>query len=454
MKKQVITFIASIFIALSTNAVFLDKRRDLDRYDKDKVECNMKKKIVTAITIEEGPHVLYNHSCIENLPKSNSSYIELTECINGWMVDFFHVLEKHCNFKLIVYASKEDIAYGDVVKTKDADYDLSGMFAEIVNFDMILGATLLTEERAEMVNFIYPLVQTRMVIFIKNDFDRSRQWLMFFEVFTWKVWMLILAIAVLPAIMSALHDIFVLRENPLGFKILARKFVASIALYFGGNFFERRNRVLILICHLSYGIVIWIYFRGSLTSKLTERSYKYPFTSLEELSTTNYRLLTARNTTKVANHFMNAIENSPREQVLKNNMDNNSFSGLTIAANKIFEESNTALYYYEMEGSYHLAMKDKYCDTLLPWKNDIKLLYSVAVNKNFSHFNSIDIIAKRLKQAGMVQKFLFKHDIVPKSCKEEAHVEIGYEKVFPLFLLLIIVMIGSILYLIVIELRF
>ena len=448
------TIAICIFIGISTHGVFLDKRRNLKRYDKDEVECDMKKKIVTAITIEEGPHVLYNHSCIDNLPESNSSYIELTKCIYGWMVDFFHVLEKHCNFKLIVYASKEDIAYGDVVKTMDGDYDLSGMFAEIEKFDMILGATLITEERAEKVNFIYPLVQTRMVIFIQNDLNHSKQWSMFFEVFTWEVWMLILAIAVLPAIMSALHDIFVLRENPLSFRTLARKFVASIALYFGGNFLERRNRVLILICHLSYGIVIWIYFRGSLTSKLTEQSYKYPFTSLEELSTTNYRLLTARNTTKVANHFMNAIENSPREKVWKNNMDNNSFIGLKKGAKKIFEESNTALYYYEMEGSYHLAMKDKYCDTLLPWKNDMKLLYSVAVNKNFSHFDSIDMISKRLKQAGMVQKFLFKHDIVPKSCEEEAHIEIGYEKVFPLFLLLIVAIIGSILYFIVIELRF
>ena len=455
MQKQILFFGLYFITLVLTKARFLDKRRGLKTIiDSNGSNCDMKKRVLRAITLEEGPHVIYNTSCIGNLPQSNSTYIEITNCIYGWMVDFFLVLEKHCNFKLQVFESKRDIPYGDVVKIQEEGYNLSGMFAEIANFDMILGATLITLERAEVVNYLYPLVETRMVIFIKNDLDHQNQWLMYCEIFTLEVWVTILAIATLPTFLSALHDVFVFDKTPLSFKGMARKFVASFAYYFGGTFLDRRHRVLILICHLSYGMIIWIFFRGSLTSKLTERAYKYPFASLEELSTTNYWLLTARKDTKVANHFLNAIQNSSREKVWLNNMNHNSFIGLKIAAENIFEDSTTALYYYEMEGSYHLAMQNKFCKSLIPWKNDKKLLYSVSVNKNFSNFDSINMLAKRMKQSGTIQKFLYKHQIVPDTCQEEKHFEIGYEKVFPLFLILIAAMIISILYMLIIELKY
>ena len=59
-----------------------------------------------------------------------------------------------------------------------------------------------------------------------------------------------------------------------------------------------------------------------------------------------------------------------------------------------------------------------------------------------------------MRQSGMVQKFLFQHNIVPDSCQEEKNVEIGYEKVFSLFLILIAAMIISILYMLIIELKY
>ena len=415
-------------------------------------ECDMKNQVVEAITIEDQPHVLYNYSCIGKLnPNANSSFIELTGCIYGWMVDFFHVLENHCHFQLRVYASTQDITFGDVVKNQKGGYHLTGVFAEILNFDVILGATLMTEERAQIVKFLYPLLETRTVIFIQNDLRNQNHWFMYFEVFTVEIWASILGMAILPTVLSTLHNRLVLKENPSLIKV-AKKYVASLGCFFGGNFLDQRNRVLVLICHLSYGMVIWIYYQASLTSKLTERSDKYPFTSLEELSLTDYRLLTGRNTTKIASHFLEALPNSPREKVWKNNMDEHSFIGMSMAAEKLFEEKFRALYYYELEGSYQLAKQNKYCDTLIPWKNDAKILYSVSFNKNFSYLDMINMVAKRMKGSGMIQKLYARYKIVPVECKmEEENVEMGYEKVFPLFLFLMGAMIISFLYMVVIE---
>ena len=173
-------------------------------------ECNLNNQVVEAITIEDQPHVLYNHSCIDRLqPNANSSFIELTGCIYGWMVDFFQVLEKHCNFQLRVYASTQDITFGDVIKSKEGGYHLTGVFAEILNFDVILGATLMTDERGQIVKFLYPLLETRTVIFIHNDLRDQNHWFMYFEVFTVEIWASILGIAIIPTVLSALHKRYI-----------------------------------------------------------------------------------------------------------------------------------------------------------------------------------------------------------------------------------------------------
>ena len=256
MQKQILFFGLYFITFALINATFLDRRRGLKTIiDPNGSNCDMKKKVLRAITLEEGPHVIYNTSCIGKLPQSNSTYIEITNCIYGWMVDFFLVLEKHCNFKLQVFESKRDIPYGDVVKIQEEGYNLSGMFAEIANFDMILGATLITLERAEVVNYLYPLVETRMVIFIKNDLDHQNQWLMYCEIFTLEVWVTILAIATLPTIISALHDVFVFDETPSSFKGMARKFVASFAYYFGGTFLDRSQKTQSINIDLLF--VLW-----------------------------------------------------------------------------------------------------------------------------------------------------------------------------------------------------
>ena len=89
---------------------------------------------------------------------------------------------------------------------------------------------------------------------------------------------------------------------------------------------------------------------------------------------------------------------------------------------------------------------------MIPWKNDAKILYSVSFNKNFPYLDMINMVAKRMKGSGMIQKLYARYKIVPVECKmEEENVEMGYEKVFPLFLFLMGAMIISFLYMVVIE---
>ena len=82
MQKQLLFFGLYVVILVQLQAKFLDRRIGLNAIiDKDGLICDMKEKVLRAITIEEGPHVIYNNTCIDRLPESNSTYIEITDCI-------------------------------------------------------------------------------------------------------------------------------------------------------------------------------------------------------------------------------------------------------------------------------------------------------------------------------------------------------------------------------------
>ena len=62
---------------------------------------------------------------------------------------------------------------------------------------------------------------------------------------------------------------------------------------FGGRPFPLKIDILnsyksLVFTSLLGGVIIWIFYRGQLTSKLSVKLKKYPFNDLESLSKTNY----------------------------------------------------------------------------------------------------------------------------------------------------------------------
>ena len=133
MKDHVLFYCYFFLLLFVTEATLTHQTTS---FKNQRLTCDMKNRIITAITLEEEPHVVYNRSCIAKLPESGSTHFEVTNCISGWLVDLFHVLEDHCNFKLKAFASHKNIPYGDVVQMEDGGHHLSGLFAEGINFDI------------------------------------------------------------------------------------------------------------------------------------------------------------------------------------------------------------------------------------------------------------------------------------------------------------------------------
>ena len=451
MKTLQATLIQTLLLPF-TNALFHDFRKVSDGQRKTVEHCNLHGQIVKAITVEEEPFVVFNSTCIDTSHISKNSHIDVTRCVHGWVVEVVKALGNNCNFTLQAY-TLSNLTYGDVMETEDGTLAQTGLFAEIEKFDIILGASFITIPRLKVVNYFTDLGFDRMAIFIKNDIGEQEEWWMYVRIFSSEVWLALLSIALIPSILVSIKDSLLHGERVKSISQIGIQFISSFALNFGGNFFDSRNRGLILVSHLSYGIIIWIFFRGSLTSKLTSRIYNYPFTTLEELSNTDYSLFTLNRNTKAANDFLNAPQGSVYHRILENNIDlDKAFIGVEKSFKAMFETSMAATYSYEQVGSHALAKKKQFCETLIPWKSQIRFPYSIAVNIKFKFYDQLNLTVQKLKESGSLKRLIAKYDrMIQNNCMREEEVTIGYEKVFPLFIVLSFGMLGSLLYMFMAE---
>ena len=145
-----------ILVIPLTNTLFHDFRKVSDGQRKTVKHCDLYGQIVKAITVEEEPFVVFNSTCMDTLPISNKSHINVTRCVHGWVVEVVKALENNCNFTLQAY-TLSNLTYGDVLETEDGTLAQTGLFAEIEKFDMILGASFITIPTLKVVNYFTDL---------------------------------------------------------------------------------------------------------------------------------------------------------------------------------------------------------------------------------------------------------------------------------------------------------
>jgi hypothetical protein len=81
----------------------------------------------------------------------------------------------------------------------------------------------------------------------------------------------------------------------------------------------------VIFTSLLAGTVVWISYRASLTSELSEAKKKLPFNDLESLSNTDYRLTTFQVGSGMYGMFNTASKGSIYQRLLQNNMNSDSF---------------------------------------------------------------------------------------------------------------------------------
>ena len=78
---------------------------------------------------------------------------------------------------------------------------------------MILHAVFITLPRLDIVRFLYPLGHDRMAIFIQNDVGQQNNWSMYTRIFSFEVWMTLLATLLFPTILISLKIFLSIRTK-------------------------------------------------------------------------------------------------------------------------------------------------------------------------------------------------------------------------------------------------
>ena len=418
-------------------------------------DCNMNGTVIRAISVMEGPHVMYDEPCIKGSKLAYDTYLDITNCAKGWMVDFMFIITEKCNSTIQILKPRDHENLGDVVFSKNGSLLRMGLYKEIDNFDMILSGSIITEARARAVKYLYPVTSTKMGFFIKNDHKTlENDWLMYLNIFTPSVWILILSTATLPSILISTTQFLKEANLKISLKELIKSYLAALAMPFGGHFFRCQNRITVLLCHFFYGILIWIYFRGSLTSKLTHRSYILPFKNLEELSQTSYYISTELNETLPANDFKHSPNGSIWRKLFQGNMDSGSFVGIDQGIERMMKEPYHAYYSFATETKFYLSQKRLQCHTLVPWQSSQESPESIPVRKDFPYFDALNMETKKFRQSGLISLLISRYKGIQTQCEEQPHVDIGYEKVMLLFFILFGSACLALLCLVIIEVPF
>ena len=87
-----------------------------------------------------------------------------------------------------------------------------------------------------------------------------------------------------------------------------------------------------------------------------------------------------------------------------------------------------------------------------PWQGRHLIPYSIGINTNLQQYEAMNFATKRIIQSGLVKRLEANYQIVSTQCNQEKQeITIGYEKVFPIFLILLSAMSASVFIILILE---
>ena len=417
--------------------------------------CDFDGRLVKIITSDEPPHVKIDKDYLSNtvLIEKHGTY-NVTNFVSGILVDLIEQISLECNFKYEIHVDQDPDSYGGVWRSANGSIIPYGMYAHVSHasgeFEIILGNAIVEYEASYVVDFFATILSSRIVIAIRNDLSDQLDTWMVWRIMKPEVWLVIWIISLLPPLILTVHDFMNKKSYIQGF---VPKLFATLASNFGGNFLKNQEsgvqKVTIFVYHFFHGIIIWIFFRATLTSELSSLKLKKPFHDLESLLSTNYLLMTDSPDNDLSIPFMYSSPGSIESQVAHHNMDpTQSFLPLDKALKHLFERPNRALYFYEFELFHGSSYKFDYCDALIVWTSAQPVHYSMAAKKNLPQFKAMNSVIKKLRETGAIDRLVHKYaPIKEKSCENNKDPEgnrIGYDKLLPAFVMLGSVGIGSV----------
>ena len=375
----------------------------------------------------------------------------VTNSTSGFLIDLLQVLSIVCNFKYALYMRK-DRQSGDI-RIRNETVMSSGFYENLLQTNLYEGIWYLKtmrQRRMEKVKFLFPFRALTESLIIDNEAQDSHyDWTLFLSLFSPSLWFSIALISVLPSVILAFNDS--LSKGQSFILGLFQRFTASLATTFGGIFQSRNDphRSTLFVQYFCFGIVVWITYRASLTSQLSVNIKHAPFEAPEEVLDTNFLLLTARQENSLGHFFLNAEPRSVEHDLLRSNMDlKYSFVGSDRALHTLKNSRKPmAVYHYEEEILFKSRIQN-ICGLRTVWKSKSPMPTSVAFRKDFEHIEKIDNALRYLIESGIFARLLSKYSPSKsfEKCPSQIEgLELGYDKLFSIFLFLIALSIAALL---------
>ena len=333
------------------------------------------------------------------------------DCFKGIFANVFHALSDQMNFTFTI---KRAYMWGSF--TNGTWNGMVGMLKDGIA-DIAAADLTITNERSTVVDFLPSLMEITEELYMKNPGDAFSTG-SYIGAFTQTSWTAIaLWIIVTPLLLQGILMISTYRnQDGLGIfncYLFVTSSVVNLTYKLKSDKLEHR---IAFISLLIGGMLIYYYWEAELTSHLASRRIDFPFSNLLEFSkNSKFNFIVAKGTIHL-DYFKNS-EDSVRSKIWREKLEP-YFDQLPLfeeLPERILADPHAVAYTESIIKMTKAYITCKIVDIKPPIR---KTHLAFATQKNSPYFQAFKHHINKLKEAGVVQKYIKSHQMEAQICKD------------------------------------
>ena len=368
-----------------------------------------------------------NHNPERKYVKDGKTYFSVNGYTFGTFYDVVTILEERLNLSINLFR-QETQEWGDAYVDSNGSIITTELVGDIFwkRADIAATSMSFTRSRADFLSFLTPIATEDLNIVVpRKTISESLDFAVFLKPLHLHMWLVILGMVI---VITLTKSLTIERFDSSAFLRAAfTDFWATIVPFLGGaseNYQSSKEsyKVIVLTTLLS-GYMIWTSYNAFLTSELLVIDKAYPFTDLESLSKTSWRLYTTASRGSGIGSALLKSNHPTYSIVYQNNMDNESFIGVTKGIDKILKTPKSAYLHYE-------EIQNCIVESI-PWKKTVGYV-TMALSKDSPYKQFMDKVILDIMESGNLKKSRLKWFTKETDCQTETN-PISFQKVILIF---------------------
>lgn len=378
-------------------------------------------------------------------PSGDQVYSVRENQVQGLYHDVLGLLMRNMNFTVSRF-KRADGHWGNMMKNQSWTGIISSLKKN--EFDFAATSVTLLASRSQAVDFLFPLGTETFALFLKRSFiTQEYHWSLFLEPFSKYLWLFLIVNALVCVVILRILDMT--HQSCLGSKASFYLAMLSDSWMVVGSYFAMRpslaegralqvySKVFIFSIFL-IGNVVFMTYRASLTSELSVRKDRIPFSTPGELLELDFNLV-VRGKSVGEYHFTHARPGSIFKQLFLKfqgedwNRNEMFLDTEEEAIEKALTEPATVLYSFMEE---ILDRGNLICDFTVPWDSHYPEMNSMAFAKSSQYKELFQYQIFRLIESGSLDSLRRKWK-VEHFCHHDEDLRLGFEKLCSLFAFLL-----------------